>query len=43
MPTIEETINILLEEERRMKLVPNAPKEEASAILASKGKIHVLE
>ena len=43
VPTIEETINILLEEERRMKLVPNAPKEEASAILASKGKIHVLE
>ena len=26
-----------------MKLVHNAPKEEASAILASKGKIHVLE
>ena len=40
---IEESINIVLEEESQMKLVPNAPKEEARVILASKGKIHVLE
>ena len=43
VPTIEESINIVLEEESRIKLVPNAPKEEASAILASKGKIHFVE
>ena len=43
VPSIEEFINIVLEEESRMKLVPNAPKEEASVILATKGKIHVLE
>ena len=43
MSTIEESVNIVLEEESQMKLVPNAPKEEASVILTSKGKIHVLE
>ena len=43
MHTIEESINIVLEKESRVKLVPNAPKEEASVILTSKGKIHVLE
>ena len=43
MPTIEGSTNIVLEEESRMKLVPNTPKEEASAILASKGEIHVVE
>ena len=43
MPTIEESINIVLKEESRVKLVPNAPKEEESVILTFKGKIHVLE